>query len=163
MIVPVGERYEQTLYLFRKIDGKLEKVALLPTLFVPMTGKAEDSRVAKPDPAKPQINTENSCGVRLPRIRRPIATRAAIRNRNDASGPLERSTSVKVARWTSKIPKQMNTNATASKTVARRRTCHVMADSCSPIAEIPRPANAASAKSTTSVSRPFFMALRIGR
>ena len=56
MIVPVGERYEQTLYLFRKIDGKLEKVALLPTLFVPMTGKAEDSRVAKPDPANPQIN-----------------------------------------------------------------------------------------------------------
>jgi protein-L-isoaspartate(D-aspartate) O-methyltransferase len=56
MIVPVGERYEQTLYLFRKVDGKLEKVALLPTLFVPMTGKAEDSRVAKPDPANPQIN-----------------------------------------------------------------------------------------------------------
>lgn len=56
MIVPVGERYEQTLYLFRKIDGKLEKVALLPTLFVPMTGKAEDSRVARPDPGNPQIN-----------------------------------------------------------------------------------------------------------
>jgi protein-L-isoaspartate(D-aspartate) O-methyltransferase len=56
MIVPVGERYEQTLYLFRKVDGKLEKVALLPTLFVPMTGKAEDGRVAKPDPANPQIN-----------------------------------------------------------------------------------------------------------
>ncbi len=47
MIVPVGERYQQMLYLFEKKDGKLEKVALLPTLFVPMTGKAEDGRVAQ--------------------------------------------------------------------------------------------------------------------
>lgn len=66
MIVPVGERYEQTLYLFRKIDGKLEKVALLPTLFVPMTGKAEDSRVAKPDPANPQINNGGFEEVSVP-------------------------------------------------------------------------------------------------
>ena len=68
MIVPVGERYEQTLYLFRKIDGKLEKVALLPTLFVPMTGKAEDSRVAKPDPAKPQINNGGFEEVSVPPV-----------------------------------------------------------------------------------------------
>jgi protein-L-isoaspartate(D-aspartate) O-methyltransferase len=66
MIVPVGERYEQTLYLFRKIDGKLEKVALLPTLFVPMTGKAEDSRVAKPDPTNPQINNGGFEEVSVP-------------------------------------------------------------------------------------------------
>lgn len=56
MIVPVGERYQQTLYLFQKKDGKLEKVALLPTLFVPMTGKAEAGRIEKPDPLKPTIN-----------------------------------------------------------------------------------------------------------
>ena len=51
----VGERYEQTLYLFRKKGGKLESEALLPTLFVPMTGKAEDARKVKPDPANPSV------------------------------------------------------------------------------------------------------------
>jgi protein-L-isoaspartate(D-aspartate) O-methyltransferase len=56
MIVPVGERYQQTLYLFHKQDGKLKKLALLPTLFVPMTGTAEADRVVKPDPAHPAIN-----------------------------------------------------------------------------------------------------------
>jgi protein-L-isoaspartate(D-aspartate) O-methyltransferase len=55
MVVPVGERYQQTLYLFRKKDGKLESEALLPTLFVPMTGAAEESRQVKPDPANPQV------------------------------------------------------------------------------------------------------------
>jgi protein-L-isoaspartate(D-aspartate) O-methyltransferase len=40
MIVPVGERYQQTLYLFQKRDGKLVKEALEPTMFVPMTGAA---------------------------------------------------------------------------------------------------------------------------
>jgi protein-L-isoaspartate(D-aspartate) O-methyltransferase len=56
MIVPVGERYQQTLYLFEKHDGKLKRVELLPTLFVPMTGQAEASRVVKPDSARPSIN-----------------------------------------------------------------------------------------------------------
>ena len=55
MVVPVGERYSQTLYLLRKKDGKLESEALLPTLFVPMTGKAEEAREVKPDPANPQL------------------------------------------------------------------------------------------------------------
>jgi protein-L-isoaspartate(D-aspartate) O-methyltransferase len=56
MIVPVGERFQQTLYLFQKQDGKLIKETLLPVLFVPMTGKAEASRAVKPDPANPHIN-----------------------------------------------------------------------------------------------------------
>ena len=55
MVVPVGQRYEQTLYLFRKKDGKLEAEALLPTLFVPMTGKAEEARKVKPDPLNPSL------------------------------------------------------------------------------------------------------------
>ena len=55
MVVPVGERYSQTLYLLRKKDGKLHSEALLPTLFVPMTGKAEQSREVKPDPANPRL------------------------------------------------------------------------------------------------------------
>ncbi|HTN77686.1 MAG TPA: protein-L-isoaspartate(D-aspartate) O-methyltransferase, partial [Pirellulaceae bacterium] len=58
MVVPVGERYQQMLYLFVKKEGKLEAVALRPTLFVPMTGKAEDTRLVKPDPLHPKV--ENS-------------------------------------------------------------------------------------------------------
>ena len=55
MIVPVGERYQQMLYLFKKEDGKLKSEALRPTLFVPMTGKAEDQRQVKPDPLHPKL------------------------------------------------------------------------------------------------------------
>ncbi len=55
MIVPVGERYQQYLYLMRKVDGKLKSEALRATLFVPMTGEAETQRAVKPDPKNPQI------------------------------------------------------------------------------------------------------------
>ena len=55
MIIPVGERYQQVLYLFKKQDGKLIKEALKPTLFVPMTGTAEDKREQKPDPLHPHL------------------------------------------------------------------------------------------------------------
>ena len=41
MVVPVGDNYQQTLYLLRKKEGKLQSEALRPTLFVPMTGIAE--------------------------------------------------------------------------------------------------------------------------
>ena len=56
MVIPVGERYEQTLYLLKKSDGKMVREALRPTLFVPMTGRAEETRQIKPDPANPAIN-----------------------------------------------------------------------------------------------------------
>ncbi|RCS41288.1 protein-L-isoaspartate(D-aspartate) O-methyltransferase [Bremerella cremea] len=55
MVIPVGERYQQTLVLFTKKDGKLEADPLRPTLFVPMTGEAEDRREVKPDPANPHL------------------------------------------------------------------------------------------------------------
>ena len=54
MVIPVGERYQQTLYLMRKKDGKLVAEALQPTLFVPMTGTAEANRKVQPDPTKPR-------------------------------------------------------------------------------------------------------------
>jgi protein-L-isoaspartate(D-aspartate) O-methyltransferase len=54
IVVPVGERYQQTLYIMRKQQGKLIREALRPTLFVPMTGKAEDRRAIKPDPKNPK-------------------------------------------------------------------------------------------------------------
>jgi protein-L-isoaspartate(D-aspartate) O-methyltransferase len=55
MVVPVGERYEQVLYLFKKEHGKLTTEALRPTLFVPMTGTAEAGRQIKPDPLHPHL------------------------------------------------------------------------------------------------------------
>jgi len=55
MIVPVGERYQQNLYLFRKQGDKLESEALKATLFVPMTGEAESQREVLPDPLHPKI------------------------------------------------------------------------------------------------------------
>jgi protein-L-isoaspartate(D-aspartate) O-methyltransferase len=55
MVIPVGERYQQTLYLLKKTGGKLVAEALQPTLFVPMTGKAEANREVRPDPSRPAI------------------------------------------------------------------------------------------------------------
>jgi protein-L-isoaspartate(D-aspartate) O-methyltransferase len=55
MVIPMGERYQQTLYLLKKTNGKLETETLKPTLFVPMTGKAESQRKVLPDPSKPAI------------------------------------------------------------------------------------------------------------
>ncbi len=55
MVIPVGERYQQTLYLMRKTNGRLKSEALRATLFVPMTGEAESKRVVKPDPENPQL------------------------------------------------------------------------------------------------------------
>ena len=55
MIVPMGERHQQSLYLLKKNGDKLERQALRPTLFVPMTGRAEDKRKVLPDPSRPGL------------------------------------------------------------------------------------------------------------
>jgi protein-L-isoaspartate(D-aspartate) O-methyltransferase len=49
LVVPLGERFQQALYLFRKKGGKLIQEALEATFFVPMTGVAEERRAIKPD------------------------------------------------------------------------------------------------------------------
>jgi protein-L-isoaspartate(D-aspartate) O-methyltransferase len=54
LVVPLGERFQQTLYLFRKTDGQLQKETLESTFFVPMTGMAEELRTAKNDSGIPQ-------------------------------------------------------------------------------------------------------------
>jgi protein-L-isoaspartate(D-aspartate) O-methyltransferase len=59
MVIPVGERYQQTLYLMRKTKGELKSEALRATLFVPMTGAAEDERKIKPDPLRPRLANGN--------------------------------------------------------------------------------------------------------
>ncbi|GIW93124.1 MAG: protein-L-isoaspartate O-methyltransferase [Pirellulaceae bacterium] len=59
MVIPVGERYQQTLYLLRKENGRLVEKALQPTLFVPMTGRAEAERQVQPDPSRPTVVNGN--------------------------------------------------------------------------------------------------------
>ena len=55
MIIPKGERYQQSFYLLKKEDGKLKEEKLVPTLFVPMTGVSEQQRRIQPDANNPQI------------------------------------------------------------------------------------------------------------
>src|SRR5438093_6367096 len=39
MVIPVGDRFAQELYLLEKKDGRLEQSAVLPVRFVPMAGE----------------------------------------------------------------------------------------------------------------------------
>jgi len=55
MIIPLGERYHQDIYLLEKREGRLLREPLIPTFFVPMTGRSETERIVKPDPLHPRI------------------------------------------------------------------------------------------------------------
>ncbi len=55
MVIPVGERYQQMLYLLEKRQGEMVKLSMRPTLFVPMTGAAEKSREVRPDGKHPHV------------------------------------------------------------------------------------------------------------
>jgi protein-L-isoaspartate(D-aspartate) O-methyltransferase len=55
LVIPVGQRYQQTMYLFRKSDNRLQREALRPTLFVPMTGQADVRRTEPPAAAHPAV------------------------------------------------------------------------------------------------------------
>lgn len=52
MIIPVGPFGDQQLVLLHKRDGKLERRAVLPVRFVPMTGEAQRAET-KPRPSAP--------------------------------------------------------------------------------------------------------------
>ncbi len=54
MVIPVGKRYQQLLHVFRKVNGKLVSESTRPTLFVPMTGQAEEEREDK-EPRGPEL------------------------------------------------------------------------------------------------------------
>jgi len=55
MVIPVGERYDQMLVLLTKRDGQMVRESLVPSLFVPMTGQAEDARQVQPDGSRPTL------------------------------------------------------------------------------------------------------------
>ena len=42
MIIPVGEKGDQKLFLLEKVDGEIKKKNVLSVAFVPMTGEAEE-------------------------------------------------------------------------------------------------------------------------
>jgi protein-L-isoaspartate(D-aspartate) O-methyltransferase len=41
LVIPIGSRFDQKVYVFDKKDGELVGDALRPTIFVPMTGRAQ--------------------------------------------------------------------------------------------------------------------------
>ena len=55
MLIPVGQRYQQVFHLLEKRDGKLAETKLVPTLFVPMTGRSEELRDVQPDGRRPEL------------------------------------------------------------------------------------------------------------
>jgi protein-L-isoaspartate(D-aspartate) O-methyltransferase len=55
MVIPVGERYDQMLVRLTKRGGELVRETLVPSLFVPMTGAAEDARAVLPDGTRPAL------------------------------------------------------------------------------------------------------------
>ncbi|HRX82818.1 MAG TPA: protein-L-isoaspartate(D-aspartate) O-methyltransferase, partial [Pirellulaceae bacterium] len=55
MLIPLGSRYQQSLCLVTKENGKLERRVLESTFFVPMTGRAEEVRNAKVDDGVPVL------------------------------------------------------------------------------------------------------------
>jgi protein-L-isoaspartate(D-aspartate) O-methyltransferase len=47
-LIPLGTRYDQAIYAFTKTDGKLDAgKKLRPTIFVPMTGRAQEEAAAE--------------------------------------------------------------------------------------------------------------------
>jgi protein-L-isoaspartate(D-aspartate) O-methyltransferase len=55
MIIPLGERYHQSLCLLEKKQGRLVRQPLISTLFVPMTGRSETERTVQPNPSAPAL------------------------------------------------------------------------------------------------------------
>lgn len=54
MVIPLGSRYDQALYVLQKKEGKLVGKKLRPTLFVPMTGRAQqEARSKREEKAQP--------------------------------------------------------------------------------------------------------------
>jgi protein-L-isoaspartate(D-aspartate) O-methyltransferase len=53
MVIPVGGRFDQMVYLGVKTKGKMVLKELRPTLFVPMTGRAQQEAAAKSKKEQP--------------------------------------------------------------------------------------------------------------
>jgi protein-L-isoaspartate(D-aspartate) O-methyltransferase len=58
MVIPLGDRFNQTVHLIVKRDGKLIDKELKPTLFVPMTGRALEEAAATRRSSKATTNSK---------------------------------------------------------------------------------------------------------
>ncbi|MDP7020057.1 MAG: protein-L-isoaspartate(D-aspartate) O-methyltransferase [Pirellulaceae bacterium] len=56
MVIPLGGRYQQSLCLVSKKNGKLTRETLESTFFIPMTGRAEELRADKTEGAATILN-----------------------------------------------------------------------------------------------------------
>lgn len=72
LIIPLGERYTQTLFMFTKHGTRLVADALGPTVFVPMLGEAEAARTRQADPLHPHL-VNGSFEELEPATQRPTA------------------------------------------------------------------------------------------
>jgi len=59
MVIPVGERFEQTLIRYKKVAGRLQRENLQATFFVPMTGRSETKRKVLPNLKIPALINGN--------------------------------------------------------------------------------------------------------
>lgn len=55
MLIPLGDRYRQSLCMITKHEGKLDRTVLESTFFVPMTGRAEALRTMEEDEGVPVL------------------------------------------------------------------------------------------------------------
>ena len=55
MVIPIGERFDQRLVRITRRGAEFVRETIEPTLFVPMTGTAEESRRVLPDGSRPTI------------------------------------------------------------------------------------------------------------
>ena len=97
IVIPVGPRYQQVLHLMRKRDGKLVTESQRATLFVPMTGAAEDTRKVQPDPLNPTCTTAASKRHRSKRTSSLTGTISANSVGSRTSRPRKVSTSSRSA------------------------------------------------------------------
>ena len=57
MVIPIGSRFDQKVYVFDKTGGELVGGAIRPTLFVPMTGEAQREAAARREADEPGADT----------------------------------------------------------------------------------------------------------
>lgn len=55
MVIPIGERFDQRLVRITRRGDEFVRETIEPTLFVPMTGAAEESRRVLPDGSRPTL------------------------------------------------------------------------------------------------------------
>ena len=85
MVIPVGERFSKCSICYTKKDGKLDAEPLRPTLFVPMTGKAE---VRPPGAARSAASAHGQRWLRTGRRQKRRTARLVLLPRNES--PLDR-------------------------------------------------------------------------